>query len=100
MDLVRGHTRDLLERGRPVAVGGSDRRGALQEDGAQHVGTLQQLGGRPVEADLTLLHEVRGLGQREGQVHRLLDEDDRRPGLADLLHDREQLLDHGGRQTE
>ncbi len=32
----------------------------------------------PVEADLALLHEVGGLGDRERDVHRLLDEDDRR----------------------
>ena len=41
-----------------------DRRRALEEHRAQHVGPFEQLGGRAVEADLALLHEVRGLGDR------------------------------------
>ena len=60
-----------------------DRRRALEEHRAQHVGPLEQLGGRAVEADLALLHEVRRLGDGQRDVHRLLDEDDRgalRPG--------------------
>ena len=61
---------------------------------------MQELRGRPVEADLTLLHEVRGLGEREREVHRLLDEDDRRTRGADLVHDRQQLLHDRGRETE
>ena len=63
-------------------------RRALEEHRPQHVGPLEELGGRAVEADLALLHEVRGLGEREREVHRLLDEDDRRALLADGLHDR------------
>ena len=49
----------------------------LEEHRSQHVGPLEQLGGRAVEPDLALLHEVRRLGDGERDVHRLLDEDDR-----------------------
>ena len=39
------------------------RRRAFEEHRAQHVGPFEQLGGRAVEADLALLHEVRGLAR-------------------------------------
>ena len=52
--------------------------GALEEHGAQDVGAVEQVGGGPVEADLALLHEHGPLGERDGDVDRLLDEHDRR----------------------
>ena len=58
-------------RRRGLEAGG----GPLQEHRPEHIGTLEQLGGGTVEADLALLHEVRGVGDREGHVHGLLDED-------------------------
>jgi hypothetical protein len=53
-----------------------------------------------VEADLALLHEVRRVGQGQRDVDALLDEDDRRPLVADGAHDFEELLDDHRRQTE
>jgi hypothetical protein len=53
-----------------------------------------------VEADLALLHEVGGLGDAECEVHRLLDEDDRRAPVTQALHDVEQLGDHARSQPE
>ena len=63
-------------------------------------GRCEQLGRRAVEADLALLHEVRRLGDGEGDVDRLLDEDDRRAPVADGAHDPEQLLDDDRRQAQ
>src|SRR5581483_1331235 len=60
----------------------ADARRSLQEHRPQDVRAVEELRGRAVEADLALLHEVRGLGDRERDVHRLLDEDDRRSRLA------------------
>ena len=53
-----------------------------------------------MEADLALLHEVRLVGEGEGEVHRLLDEDDRGAAVAQGLDDVEQLGDDGRRQPE
>ena len=72
----------------------------FEEHRAQHVGPLEQLGGRAVEPDLALLHEVRGLGDGERDVHRLLDEDDRRARRLELPHDLEQLADDARREPE
>ena len=73
---------------------------AFEEHRPQHVGPLQQLVGRTVESDLTLLHEVGRLGNGERDVHRLLDEDDRRALVADRFDDRKHLLDDDRRQAE
>ena len=74
--------------------------GAFEEDRAQHVGAFEELGGRAVEPDLALLHEVRGLRDREREVHRLLDEDDRGSLRGDVAHERQQLLDDRRREPE
>ena len=63
-------------------------------------GRFEQFCRRTAEADLALLHEVRRLGERERDVHRLLDEDDRRPAVADRADDPEQLLDDDRREPE
>ncbi len=80
-----------------VAVG---RRRAFEEDRAQDVGPRQEFRGRATEADLALLHEVRRLGDGKRNVHRLLDEDDRRAAVANGAHDAEQLLDDHRGETE
>ena len=54
----------------------------------------------PVEADLALLHEHGPLGELQGDVDRLLDDDDRRARGVDLAHDLEQLADDRRRQAE
>ena len=76
------------------------RRRALEEHGAQEFGPLQQLAGAAVEADLALLHEVGGLRHRQRDVDGLLDQDDRRAALAQLLDHLEQLRDDQRRQSE
>ena len=50
---------------------------AFEEHRADDVVALEQLGGETFEPDLALLQEVRPLGHGEGDVDRLLDEDDR-----------------------
>ena len=65
------------------ATGGG--RGPLEEHRADDVVALEQLGGGTLEADLALLEEVGPLGDGEGDVDRLLDQDDRgaaRPGCG------------------
>ena len=95
----RGHrTLDVHDRG--GIDGELHRRGTLQEDRAEHVGSLEQLAGGAVEADLTLLHEVRGLGDGQGDVHRLLHQDHRGALLLEPLHRHEELGDHARRQAE
>ena len=74
--------RASARRARPAAGPHAD---ALEEHRAQQVGSLEQLGGRAVEPDLALLHEVGGLGDGQGQVHRLLDQDHRGALVADGL---------------
>ena len=59
---------------------------ALEEHGAEHVGAVEELGGRAVEPHLALLEEDGPVGDRQRHVGRLLDEHDRaarRPGLAE-----------------
>ena len=73
---------------------------AAHEDRAHQVGAGQQLLGRAVEADLALLHEDRPVGDGEGDVEGLLDEQDRRAGFVEPADDPEQLLDDGRRQPE
>jgi hypothetical protein len=72
----------------------------LQEHRAEDVGAFEQLGRRAPEADLALLEEHGGVGHLQGDVDRLLDEDDRGPGGHDVAHEREELGDDRGRQTE
>ena len=74
--------------------------GALEEHGAQDVGPVEEVGGGTVEADLALLQEDGALGERDGDVHRLLDEHDGGAGLVDRPHDAEELFDDDRRQTE
>ena len=76
------------------------RLGALDEHRAQDVGPVEQLGGRAGEAELALLHEHRPLGEVEGDVDRLLDDDDRDAGGVHLVHDLDELADDGRRQAE
>ena len=88
-----------LGLGLRLLLAGGDGR-ALEEDRAEQVGSLEQLGGEPVEPDRALLHEERLVGGGERHVHRLLDEDHGDALLAELLHDVEELLDDEGRQAE
>src|SRR4051794_19290416 len=46
---------------------------APEEDGAEQVVAVQELRGRTLEPDLPLLHEVGAVGERERDVHGLLD---------------------------
>src|SRR5437764_446264 len=52
-----------------------------------HVRPVEQLVRGTAEADVTLLHEHRPLGESEGDVDRLLDDDHGRALLVDLAHD-------------
>ena len=106
---ARARRSRTLERPALGAAVGARRRGACgappascppappapcEEDRAQDVGAVEQLGGRPAEADLALLHEDGALGDGEGDVDRLLDEDDRRAVLRGCARTMlEQLLD-------
>ena len=74
--------------------------GARDEDGAKDVGALEQLGGRSFESHLALLHEDRPFRQLQGDVHRLLDDDDRRSPAVDLAHHVEELADNRGCKAE
>src|SRR5207248_3948147 len=65
----------------PVAAGC-----AGDEHRTEDVGAVQELVGGALEADLALLHEHGSASQVEGQIHRLLDEDDGGAGLVDALH--------------
>ena len=56
----------------PRAGAGGD---AREEHGVEHVGTVEQVGGRAGEADLALLEEHGPLGDGQGDVDRLLDDD-------------------------
>src|SRR5439155_17959780 len=67
---------------RPGQAAGRGRR-ALEEHRPQDVGSLHDLLGRSGEANLALLHEDGLPGHRQGDVHRLLDEDDGGPGRGD-----------------
>ena len=82
-------------------IGGElHRRRALEEHRAEHVGPVEQLAGGAVEADLALLHEVRGVGHGERHVHRLLDQDHRGALLLEPLHGLEELGHHARGQAE
>ena len=63
----------------------------FEEDGAEQVAAFQEVAGLAVEADLALLHEVRVVDERQRDVHRLLDEHDRRPVGVDAADHLEQL---------
>ena len=52
------------------------------------------------EPDDAGLHHVRPVRHRDGDVHRLLDEEDRRPGPPHGFDGAEQLLDHDRRQSQ
>ena len=87
-------------RGAVLGLAGRAGGGAFEEHRAQDVAALEQLLCRAREPHLALLHEIRAGGDRQGDVDRLLDEDDRAALLVDLAHDLEQLLDDRGRETE
>ncbi len=65
-----------------------------------HVGPVEQIGGGSLEADLALLHEVGAGGDLQGEVHGLLDQDDRGAGLSQLADDLEELGDERWCQSE
>ena len=71
-----------------------------EEDRAEQVGTVGELGGGPAEADVALLQEHRALGELQGDVDRLLDDDDGRARPMDATHRLHQLADHRGREPE
>ena len=71
--------------------GGAVAGGAGDEHRSQDVGAVEEVGGGAFEADLALLHEDGAERQVEGEVHRLLDEDDGDARLVDALHDVEEL---------
>src|SRR5205823_7782588 len=66
--------------------------GSGQEHGTEQVVALEELLGRPVEADHALLDEVGVIGDGEGEVGRLLDEDHRHAGCVDRPHLVDELL--------
>src|SRR5919109_278332 len=78
---ARGRFRALLD----ATISG----GAFEEDRAQDVRTAQELIRGAGEANLAFLHERRALCELQRRVHRLLDEDDRRPVVVDGPHDAE-----------
>jgi hypothetical protein len=73
---------------------------ALHVDRAQEVGAGEKVGGRAGELDLALLHEHRSRCDRQRDVDRLLDHDDRHAAVMDATHDLEQLPDHRRGQAE
>src|SRR5437879_6568102 len=60
----------------------------------------QQIPGRAFEPDLTLLHEHGPVGDRQRDVHRLLDDDHGDPTCLERLDGAEQLLHHDRGQSE
>ena len=81
--------------GRPEPIGG-----AGEEDRAQQVGPVEQIARRTAEADLAALHEVRAVGDLEGEVDALLDDDDGHAVVGQAAQDRQHLgHDHRG-ETE
>ena len=112
-DLERGAT--VRPGRRPFAGGRGDGRhrrcrwaarllhaggGVAQEDGPQELGVIAHLGRRPREADGPRVHDVDPVGHRDGHVDRLLDEEDRGPGVAQGPHGVEELLHHQRGQAE
>ena len=82
--------------GYPTSRGGR----RAEEDRAQQVVAGQQVGGRPVEADLAALDEEGVVGQAHGPVHALLDEDHRGAVGVDPPHDVHEPVDGHGGQAE
>ena len=76
------------------------RRRAFEEDRTQQVGSIEQVGGEPVEADRALLEEVGPIGGVQRGVHRLLHDDHGHAVVVQLPHHTEQLLDQQRAQTE
>ena len=74
--------------------------GAADEHGPEQLRALEQLGGGPGEPELPLLHEDGPVGELQRDVDRLLDDDDRHPGLVRLVHDLDELADDRGREAE
>ena len=95
-----GHRRGLVDVGAVDFLRGVRRVRAGDEDRAQDVGALEQLGRLPFEAHRALLHEHRALGEVQRDVDRLLDDDDRRAAAVDLADHLEQLRDDRRRQAE
>src|SRR5439155_24320296 len=78
----------------------SSRNGTPEEDGARDVVLLHQLGGGPLEANLTLLQEHRSVAQLGGDVQALLDDDQGDTVLAHPSDDLQQLADDDRGQSE
>ena len=73
---------------------------AGEEDRAQQVGPVEQLGRRATEADLAALHEIRPVGDRERDVHALLHQHHGHAIARHPLHNRQQLADDHRCQPE
>ena len=71
-----------------------------EEDRPQEVVALEELGRRPVEADLAPFDEEGVLGQAHGPVDALLDQDDGGPVGVDPAHDGHEPLHGDGGQPE
>ena len=82
--------------GRSVRRRAVGRRCTGEEDRAEQVGATAELGGRPVEPHLALLEEDRSVGDGERHVGGLLDEQDRRAGLARGAEQGQEVADDQG----
>ena len=76
------------------------RRRPGEEDGADEVVAVDELGDRAGEHDASPLHEHRSHREPHGEIDRLLDEQHRGAVLVDLPHDLHQTLDDDRRQPE
>src|SRR5205085_8129173 len=74
--------------------------GLGQEHRPQQIRARRELSRWPTEAHLTLLHELGARGDAGGDVHGLLDDDDRRTVGVDLTYDVDERADDCRRQTE
>ena len=74
--------------------------GSAQEHGPDDVLAVEQLGRRPGEDHLALLHEDGPIAEPQGEVDGLLDQDDGGAVIVDALDDAQQALDHGGSEPQ
>ena len=79
---------------------GRRRGGVTEEHRPEQVVALDEFSRRAVEANSASLHEVRGVGEFEGHVDRLLDENDRHAARRNLADHRQQLLDDHRCETQ
>ena len=73
---------------------------ATEEHSPSQVVSFHEISHRSGEADATLFEEHRPLGDRGGDVERLLDDDQRHPLRLQALDDLEQALDHDWCKSE